>query len=184
MARVHPIDFSDVWNVDVESGAGRGQAGTPRTMLKSGISGLERAFSALSWTDNALSVSRSSSALSALSSSLSRAGGISFASLEGSKLDDDAAVQFSEDEDTEEPAAAVVPPSAPQPTTPHGKRVSSVRTQLWRIKLRARSKWKRRMRSRALFGPVSLSKARIWLAAYVSLADTVSDIYSISVRPK
>jgi hypothetical protein len=186
MARVHPVEFTHVESApnipdcaDVESGNGRGPP------LTHGISGFERAFSVMSRADNALSFSRSFSASSAFSA-LSRADNFSFASLEGSEMEEDAAEQFSDDEDTDEPAAESCAQSSSQPTTPRGlvwKRVFSIRTQLRRLKMRARSKWRRRRRSRALFSPTALSKARIWLAAYVSLADSVSDIYSISVRP-
>jgi hypothetical protein len=121
--------------------------------------------------------------LSALSA-ISRADNLSFtlsrqSSLQ-SELDDEEPVG-----DDEEPVDGEA--SLPQPTTgtPHGhfrKACISLRKKIWKCKMRARSTYRRRMRSTGVFGAASLGKARIWLAAYVSLADYVSDIYTISVR--
>ena len=186
MARVHPIDceFTNVQSAQgVRDGAdveGRDRR-PPGPSLKFAASrGLERAFSVMSRVDNEMSFSRSSSALSALSA-ISRADHLSFTLSRQSSLQSEL-----DDEESFEPAAEGEA-SLPQPTTgtPHGhfrKGCISLRKKVWKCKMRARSTYRRRMRSRGMFGPASLGKARIWLAAYVSLADYVSDIYTISVR--
>ena len=197
MARVHPIEceFTNVQSAqsvrdgaDVEDRDRRPPGSSVKAAMSRGLSGLERAFSAMSRVDNEMSFSRSSSALSALSA-ISRADNLSFtlsrqSSLQ-SELDDREPV--GDDEEPVEPAAEGEA-SLPQPTTgtPHEhfrKGCISLRKKIWKCKMRARSTYRRRMRSTGVFGPASLGKARIWLAAYVSLADYVSDVYTISVRP-
>ena len=181
MARVHPIEFTDVQRagsvaaISIPDGAGVEGGDRP----SSEISGIEVAFSVLSRADNTLSFSRTSSILSVFPA-LFRADNSSFSLSRQSSAQSEP-----DDEHTDEPVAAGGPPPSPHPKL-HGrccKAACSIRSILQKFKRQARSRRKGRKESHAVFSPANLSKARIWLAAYVSLADYASDVYTISVRP-
>ena len=194
MARVHPIEFTDVQRagsvaaISIPDGAGveggaairpsRPRSSSVQRPEPSEISGIEVAFSVLSRADNTLSFSRTSS-VSSVFSALFRADNSSFSLSRQSSAQSEP-----DDEHTDEPVAADGPPPSPHPTL-HGrfcKAACSIRSIVQKFKRQARSRRKGRKESHAVFSPANLSKARIWLAAYVSLADYASDVYTISVR--
>ena len=151
-----------------------GQLAALGASLRTDVASVERGFSALAHADN----------------------NVSFL---GSLPDEEkAAAQFSNEEEDEEAIEIMIEPAVveagppataqPQPTVPHSpcwKRISPAR----RIaKMRASSAPRRPTGESVgllavLLSPTNLRDLRVWLAAYISVADYGSDAYSISVRP-
>ena len=203
MARVHPLagPFADLnaapdgADFDEEAGDGppstlgaapegnRGMLGRgfPQRLAALGasfrtdVADLERGFSALAHADNNVSFSES---------------------LPDEDVHRDGSVceWGEEDEEATEPSVAEggPPPTVqPQPTTPHlpcWTRISPARKI---AKMRASSAPRRRRTTGERAGLLAALLAalpnatdlRVWLAAYISVADYGSDVYSISVRP-
>jgi hypothetical protein len=147
-----------------------GQLAALGASLRSDVASVERGFSALAHADN----------------------NVSF--VESLPDGEQGAAQFSteeEDEEANEPSLVEggPPPTAqPQPTMPLSpcwKRISPAR----RIaKMRASNAPRRPSGERVgffavLLSPTNLRNLRVWLAAYISVADYGSDAYAISVRP-
>ena len=145
-----------------------GQLAALGASLRSDVASVERGFSALAHADN----------------------NVSF--VESLPDEEQGAAQFSteeEDEEANEPSLVEggPPPTArPQPTMPLSpcwKRISPAR-RIAKMRASPRRPTGESVGFLAvLLSPANLRNLRVWLAAYISVADYGSDAYAISVRP-